>query len=85
MKKSFLNLLVDTLSLFVFVALTSTGLILEWKLPPGSGRVVGPEGPDHPLTMLWGWDHTNGEISTLFWEYSSWLSCPPTLRFIGNG
>jgi len=62
-KKSFLNLLVDTLSLFVFVALTSTGLILEWKLPPGSGRVVGPEGPDHPLTMLWGWDrHEWGDL-----------------------
>ena len=63
MKRSRLNLLVDLLSAFSFIALTSTGLILFWKLPPGSGRVAGPEGPDHTLTLLWGWDrHEWGDL-----------------------
>ncbi len=56
MKRSRLNLVVDLISALSFIALTTTGLVLYWKLPPGSGRVEGPEGPDRPLTLLWGWD-----------------------------
>ena len=60
MKKSRLNLAVDILSLLVLGALTSTGLILKWKLPPGSGRV---EGAEHPIDLLWGWDrHEWGQL-----------------------
>lgn len=62
-KKARLNLMVDLLSGLSFVALVSTGFLLQWKLPPGSGRVAGTEGPDRPLTLLWGWDrHEWGEI-----------------------
>jgi len=63
MKKSRLNLAVDLLSLVLLGALTSTGLILRWKLPAGSGRVSGPEGAEHPINLLWGWDrHEWGQL-----------------------
>jgi hypothetical protein len=39
MKKNVINILVDALSFVVFLAMVSTGLILNFILPPGSGRV----------------------------------------------
>lgn len=63
MKKSLINLAVDLLSLVLLGALTSTGLILQWKLPAGSGRVSGPEGAEHAINLLWGWDrHEWGQL-----------------------
>ncbi|MCA9407992.1 MAG: DUF4405 domain-containing protein [Candidatus Omnitrophica bacterium] len=39
MKRSFLNIIVDAVSLIAFSAMISTGFILKYILPPGSGRV----------------------------------------------
>lgn len=52
------NLIVDVLSYIGFVLLLGTGLILEYILPHGSGRVVG-RGTGHTsgeklITTLWG-------------------------------
>ncbi|MCA9405473.1 MAG: DUF4405 domain-containing protein [Candidatus Omnitrophica bacterium] len=37
MKRPIINIIVDTLSLMVFTVMISTGLILRFVLPPGSG------------------------------------------------
>lgn len=39
MKKSLLNIIIDVVSLMTFMFMISTGLILKFILPPGSGRV----------------------------------------------
>lgn len=39
MKRSFLNIVIDASSLVVFMSMISTGLIMRFILPPGSGRV----------------------------------------------
>lgn len=56
MKRNTLNFWIDVLALVVLAALTYTGLLMEWVLPPGSGR--GPGG-----MHLWGLNrHDFGEI-----------------------
>jgi len=39
MKRSLLNMIIDAVSLMIFMFMISTGLILKFILPPGSGRV----------------------------------------------
>lgn len=39
MKRSAWNIVIDALSLVVFMSMISTGLIMKFILPPGSGRV----------------------------------------------
>ncbi len=56
MKRAKQNFLVDTLAFAAFVFLTTTGVLVRWVLPPGSGR----------WTTLWGMDrHEWGDVH--FW------------------
>jgi hypothetical protein len=63
-KRPNLNLAVDAAALAGFVLLTSTGVLLRYVLPPGSGR----------RTTIWGLDrHAWGEIH--FCIAMAFLSC----------
>jgi len=63
-KRPTLNLLVDAVAFVGFVLLTSTGVLLRYVLPPGSGR----------FTTLWGLDrHGWGEVH--FWISMGFLAC----------
>lgn len=58
MKRSTIHFAVDSLALVALVAMTSTGFLLRYVLPPGSGRLLG-EGTGYgaarnPITLLWG-------------------------------
>lgn len=83
MKKTRINLWVDFLSLLLFWLLTLTGLILQWKLPAGSGRLAGAHGP---VALLWGmdrqaWGSLHGRLSLLLtlvlvlhiWLHWQWI------------
>ena len=66
MNRTRLNLAVDALSLAAFTAVASTGLVLQWSLPPGSGRLdaVGCSGSPEVL-VVWGWSrHQWGQLHT---------------------
>jgi hypothetical protein len=64
MKRSKLNSLVDVVSFGAFVFLTSTGVLVRYVLPPGSGR----------FTTLWGLDrHGWGDVH--FWVALIFFSC----------
>jgi len=58
MKRVHLNALVDAVALIGFMCLASTGLILRFQLPPGSGELVGRgqgRGAAHrSIDLLWG-------------------------------
>jgi hypothetical protein len=58
MKRSHLNLLVDAASFVAFLLLLSTGLVLRYQLPPGSGELEGqgsgPGAANRVVTFLWG-------------------------------
>jgi len=58
MKRVHLNALIDAAALVGFMCLASTGLILRFQLPPGSGELVGRgqgRGAAHRLIeLLWG-------------------------------
>jgi len=57
MKRNRLNLILDTLSLLVLLAMIETGLVMRYILPPGSG--------ERRMT-LWGWSrHDWGDLH--FW------------------
>lgn len=70
MNRAKLNLLVDTIALFGFLFLASTGVLLKLQLPPGSGRIAG-EGAgwreaSRPVSLVWGLTrHEWGEVH--FW------------------
>jgi Domain of unknown function (DUF4405) len=55
-----LNLIIDLLAFACAVFLIATGFLLEYMLPPGSGRLgtegfgVGPGGLQRPILLLWG-------------------------------
>ena len=55
-----INLLIDIVALASAVFLIATGFLLEYTLPPGSGRLgtegfgVGPGGLHRPILLLWG-------------------------------
>ena len=58
MKRSQLNFLIDAASFAAFLLLLSTGLVLRYQLPPGSGaaegRGDGPASANRLVTFLWG-------------------------------
>lgn len=63
MKRPTLNLAVDAAAFATFVLLTSTGVLLRYVLPPGSGR----------HTTIWGLDrHDWGQIH--FWISMAFLA-----------
>lgn len=59
MKRTHANALIDLLAFLTFLLLVSTGIILEYQLPPGSGglEMHGPgRGAGHrTVLLLWGW------------------------------
>jgi hypothetical protein len=67
MKRSNLNRIVDTLAFMGFVLVASTGVLLRYLLPPGSGRLqgigTGHQAAEKPITLLWGLTrHAWGEV-----------------------
>jgi Domain of unknown function (DUF4405) len=67
MKRTHLNALMDALSFIAFLLLLSTGLLLEYQLPPGSGGThgfgMGRGAGGRTITLLWGWTrHDWGQI-----------------------
>jgi hypothetical protein len=58
MKRTTVNFVVDTVAFAGFVFLISTGMLLRYLLPPGSGRTeglgVGHGAADKPVSLLWG-------------------------------
>ncbi len=70
MKRSVLNILIEAVSLVVFVTMISTGLLIKYVLPPGSGRVekmlYAGGRREHAIDLYWGLSrHEWGEIH--FW------------------
>jgi hypothetical protein len=59
MKRTNLNLVIDCVAFAALLMLLSTGLVLEFQLPPGSGDRVpigsGHGAWTHPVVTLWGW------------------------------
>ena len=55
-----INLVIDITAFIFAVFLIATGFLLEYSLPPGSGRLgtegfgVGPGGLHRPILLLWG-------------------------------
>lgn len=71
------NFIVDALALFTFVLMVSTGFILEFVLPPGSGRIVGMgtgwRAQSKLISVLLGW--TRHEWGTIhFWLALAFLA-----------
>jgi hypothetical protein len=62
MKRSTLNAAVDTAAFGLFAFLATTGVLIRWTLPPGSGR----------RTTVWGLDrHGWGDLH--FWVAAAFL------------
>lgn len=73
MKGRQLNFVTDSLAFVTFLFLTSTGVMLRYQLPPGSGghegRGLGPGQAQQTVLTLWGWSrHDWGAI-----HY--WVAC----------
>jgi hypothetical protein len=70
MKRVHMNFAVDVLAFAAFLLLLSTGVLLRYSLPPGSGELTG-RGTGHGaaqqlVSLLWGWTrHEWGSIH--FW------------------
>lgn len=58
MKRVHLNAVVDAIALVGFMALATTGLVLRYQLPPGSGemfgRGMGRRAGERSVDLLWG-------------------------------
>ena len=58
MKRVHLNAIIDAVALVGFMGLASSGLILRYQLPPGSGgevgRGMGRGSMNRPIELLWG-------------------------------
>lgn len=70
MKRPQLNFVIDAAAFIAFLALLSTGLVLRYRLPPGSGRLEaqggGPEAEGRLIALVWGWTrHDWGDVH--FW------------------
>lgn len=62
-RKPTLNFIIDSVSFFAFVLLITTGVLMRYLLPPGSGRI----------STIWGWNrHDWGDIH--FWIAVIFLS-----------
>lgn len=60
-------MLIDLISLAIFVLVVSTGTVLNLVLPPGSGRLPGEGGTHSEILVLWGLSrHQWGEIHSWF-------------------
>jgi len=67
MKRTQLNFAIDAGAFAAFLFLLSTGLLLRYQLPPGSGGLdavgTGRGAAERPVTILWGWTrHEWGRI-----------------------
>ncbi|MCI0491795.1 MAG: DUF4405 domain-containing protein [Planctomycetes bacterium] len=69
MKRTQWNFAIDAMAFAAFLLLMSTGLLLRYQLPPGSGEVHVPGtgadhgGPERPIVTLWNWTrHEWGDI-----------------------
>jgi hypothetical protein len=67
MKPTHLNALIDAIAFIAFLFLLTTGLLLEYQLPPGSGglhdRGAGQGASDRSVQLVWGWTrHEWGQI-----------------------
>jgi len=67
LKRTHLNFVIDSLAFIAMLLLCSTGLVLAYQLPPGSGspqgRGLGHSAADKTVTLLWGWSrHEWGDI-----------------------
>lgn len=58
MKRTTLNFWIDALAFVGFLFLTTSGILLRYQLPPGSGRLDamggGQRGQEKPVSVLWG-------------------------------
>ncbi len=67
MKRTAVNMAIDAAGLVAFVLLLSTGLLVRYQLPPGSGELghggFGHGAQGRPITLLWGLSrHQWGDI-----------------------
>lgn len=67
MKRTHVNFVIDFLAFAGFLALMSTGLLLQFRLPQGSGSVHGVGSGNRsdwrPITTLWDWTrHDWGQV-----------------------
>ncbi len=64
MKRNILNIIIDAISLIVFMGMISTGLIINYVLPPGSGRIESLfKGRERPVELYLGLSrHDWGDI-----------------------
>jgi hypothetical protein len=67
MKRTSLNFVIDALAFVAFLCLLSTGMVLQYQLPPGSGGRqgfgTGHGASDRPVELLWGWTrHEWGQV-----------------------
>jgi len=67
------NLIIDVVGFICAVLLITTGFLLEYSLPPGSGRLgtegfgIGPGGLRRPILLLWGLTrHEWGNIHSIW-------------------
>ena len=77
LKRLNINAVLDAAALAVFALLGSSGLVLRYLLPPGSGRLVtqgvGNRALERPVTLLWGMTrHQWGDIH--FWLAVAFLA-----------
>ena len=64
MTRTHVNFVIDALALAAFLALMSTGLILNFQLPPGSGDIHGRG--HRNVMLLWDWTrHEWGQVHYL--------------------
>lgn len=62
-KKHDLNFVIDSVAFFAFILLITTGVLMRYLLPPGSGRI----------STIWGWNrHDWGDLH--FWVAVIFLS-----------
>lgn len=67
MKRTHVNALIDAAAFLAFLLLLTTGFILEYQLPPGSGGLqgfgMGRNAAHRTIHLLWGWTrHEWGQV-----------------------
>ena len=73
MKRTHVNLVVDILAFAAFLFLASTGVLLRFQLPPGSGGHAGHGsgfgGSQQTVLALWGWSRHD------WGAFHYWVAC----------